>query len=115
MRVRGFESSINIIPRPFAGVQWNSRINFAMNRAKILELPVPPFLFSTAQVGAVRIEKGKSPTQLIGNDTVSVADKTPDGRDSVGLRVGQIVRRPCCSYHSARYGSRIRAITVGTL
>ena len=91
MRVRGFESSINIIPRPFAGVQWSSRINFAMNRAKILELPVPPFLFSTAQVGAVRIEKGKSPTQLIGNDTVSVAGKTPDGRDSVGLRVGQVV------------------------
>jgi TonB-linked SusC/RagA family outer membrane protein len=91
MRVRGFESSINIIPRQFAGVQWNSRINFAMNRAKILELPVPPFLFSTAQVGAVRIEKGKSPTQLIGNDTVSVANKTPDGRDSVGLKVGQVV------------------------
>jgi outer membrane receptor protein involved in Fe transport len=53
-------------------------INFAMNRAKIMDLPVPPFLFSTAQVGAVRIEEGKSPTQLIGNDTVSVADKTPD-------------------------------------
>jgi TonB-linked SusC/RagA family outer membrane protein len=90
-RVRGFESSVNIMPRPFAGVQWNSRINFAMNRAKILELPVPPFLFSTAQVGAVRIEKGKSPTQLIGNDTVRIAGKTPDGRDSVGLRVGQVV------------------------
>jgi TonB-linked SusC/RagA family outer membrane protein len=91
MRVRGLESSINIIPRPFAGVQWSSRINFAMNRAKILELPVPPFFFSTAQVGAVRIEKGKSPTQLIGNDTVRIAGKTPDGRDSVGLRVGQVV------------------------
>jgi TonB-linked SusC/RagA family outer membrane protein len=91
MRVRGFESSIYIVPRELAGVQWSSRINFALNRAKILELPVPPFLFSTAQVGAVRIEQGKSPTQLIGNDTVSVADKTPDGRDSVGLRVGQVV------------------------
>jgi hypothetical protein len=91
MRVRGFESSIYIVPRELAGVQWSSRINFALNRAKILELPVPPFLFSTAQVGAVRIEQGKSPTQLIGNDTVSVAGKTPDGRDSVGLRVGQVV------------------------
>jgi len=91
MRVRGFESSINIIPKPFAGVQWTSRINFAMNRGKILELPVPPFLFSTAQVGAVRIEKGKSPTQLIGNDTVSIAGKTPDGRDSVGLKIGAVV------------------------
>ena len=91
MRVRGFESSINIIPKQFAGVQWSSRVNFALNRAKIMELPVPPFLFSAAQVGAVRIEKGKSPTQLIGNDTVSVANKTPDGRDSVGLKVGQVV------------------------
>jgi TonB-dependent starch-binding outer membrane protein SusC len=91
MRVRGLESSINIIPKEFAGIQWSSRINFALNRAKIMELPVPPFLFSTAQVGAVRIEKGKSPTQLIGNDTVSVAGKTPDGRDSVGLKVGQVV------------------------
>src|SRR4030095_11580929 len=43
MRVRGLETSINIIPKEFAGVQWNSRINFALNRAKILELPVPPF------------------------------------------------------------------------
>jgi TonB-linked SusC/RagA family outer membrane protein len=91
MRVRGFESSINIIPKQFAGVQWSSRVNFALNRAKIMELPVPPFLFSAAQVGAVRIEKGKSPTQLIGNDTVSVANKTPDGRDSLGLKVGQVV------------------------
>ena len=91
MRVRGLESSINIIPRQFAGVQYTGRINFAMNRAKIMDLPVPPFLFSTAQVGAVRIEEGKSPTQLIGNDTVSVAGKTPDGRDSVGLKVGQVV------------------------
>ena len=91
MRVRGFESSINIIPAPFGGVQWNGRINFAMNRAKIMDLPVPAFFFSTPQVGAVRIEQGKSPTQLVGNDTVSVAGKTPDGRDSVGLRVGQVV------------------------
>src|SRR5204863_3948840 len=34
---------------------------------------------------------------------------------SIATLVGQIVCSPCCSYHSARYGSRIRAITVGTL
>ncbi len=34
---------------------------------------------------------------------------------SIATRVGQIVLTPCFSYHSARNGSRIRAITVGTL
>ena len=34
---------------------------------------------------------------------------------SIATRVGQIVFSPCFSYHSARSGSRIRAITVGTL
>jgi hypothetical protein len=91
MRVRGFESVFSVAPISYRGVSWNGRLNFALNRSTIMELPVPPFLFSTPQVGAVRIEKGKSATQLIGNDTVRIAGKTPDGRDSVGLLVGQVV------------------------
>ena len=34
---------------------------------------------------------------------------------SIATRVGQTVCRPWRSYHSARSGSRMRAITVGTL
>jgi hypothetical protein len=44
-----------------------------MNRSLITNLPVPAFLLGTPQTGAVRIEQGKSATQLIGNDTLPQA------------------------------------------
>jgi hypothetical protein len=80
----------------FRGVTWNTRVNFAFNRSEITELPVPPFLQGTPQVGAVRIEKGKSATQLIGNDTVAVAGTCParaltDVTDCSKTTVGQVV------------------------
>lgn len=91
MRVRGLEAVLGVVPVARASFQWNARVNFALNRAIITKLPVPAFFPSTAQVGTPYIQQGKSPTQLYGNDTVSVAGKTPDGRDSTGLAVGQTV------------------------
>jgi hypothetical protein len=70
MRVWGVEASASVFPIQKPGISWNSRINFGMNRSRITSLPVPSFLLGTFQVGAVRIEQGKSATQLIGNDTL---------------------------------------------
>jgi TonB-linked SusC/RagA family outer membrane protein len=78
MRVRGFETVLNAFPlQNFHGLMWNTRVNFALNRAVITRLPVAPFLFSTAQVGAIQIKEGQSATQLVGNDTVAVAGTCP--------------------------------------
>ncbi|HEY2853864.1 MAG TPA: SusC/RagA family TonB-linked outer membrane protein [Gemmatimonadaceae bacterium] len=78
MRVRGFEAVLNAFPaQNTRGITWNTRVNFAMNRAVITKLPVAPFLFSTAQVGAIQIKEGQSATQLVGNDTVAVAGTCP--------------------------------------
>ncbi|MGQ0646307.1 MAG: SusC/RagA family TonB-linked outer membrane protein [Gemmatimonadaceae bacterium] len=70
MRVKGLESTISLYPIQGSGLSWNSRINFGLNRSEITSLPVPAFLLGTFQVGAVKIEKGKSATQLYGNDTL---------------------------------------------
>ena len=80
MRVRGFEASLNAFPIQTAalgGISWNVRINFGMNRSKVTKLPVPAFLISTPQVGAIQIKEGQSATRLVGNDTVGVAGTCP--------------------------------------
>ena len=63
---------------------WNTRLNYGMNRSLITDLPVPAFLIGAPQVGAVKIEKGKSATQLIGNDTLP----QPGGRVVVPVVMG---------------------------
>ncbi len=70
MRVWGLETSVSLFPVQKSNFSWNTRVNWGMNRSKITDLPVPAFLLGTFQVGAVRIEEGKSATQLIGNDTL---------------------------------------------
>jgi TonB-linked SusC/RagA family outer membrane protein len=70
MRVRGLESTVSLFPVQQPSLSWNSRLNFGMNRSEITSLPVPAFLLGSFQVGAVKIEQGKSATQLYGNDTL---------------------------------------------
>jgi TonB-dependent starch-binding outer membrane protein SusC len=98
MRVSGFEAILNAFPYQssrYGGISWNTRINFAMNRSKITKLPVPPFLFSTAQVGANEIRLGQSVTRLVGNDTVAVAGTCPpnpvDPTVCASRQVGNVV------------------------
>ena len=81
MQVWGLESAVSVFPIQNPNLSWNSRLNFGMNRSKITKLPVPAFLLGTFQVGAVRIEEGKSATQLIGNDTLPQSPRTlyPNG------------------------------------
>lgn len=81
MKVWGIEASVSVNPVQRAGLTWNTRLNWGMNRSEITSLPVPAFLLGTFQVGAVRVEKGKSATQLIGNDTLPQSPRTlqPNG------------------------------------
>jgi hypothetical protein len=72
MRVWGFEAALSAYPVQGA-FTWNTRLNLGANRSRITELPVAPFLLGTPQVGATRIEQGKSATQLVGNDTLPQA------------------------------------------
>ena len=73
MRVRGLEISASAFPVQRQRFDWNTRINYGMNRSLITSLPVPAFLLGTPQTGATKIELGKSATQLIGNDTLPQA------------------------------------------
>jgi hypothetical protein len=73
MRVRGLEISAGGFPIQGDRFDWNTRINYGMNRSLITSLPVPAFLLGTPQTGAVKIEEGQSATQLIGNDTLPQA------------------------------------------
>jgi len=98
MRVGGFEAVLNAYPLQtsrYGGLSWNTRVNFAMNRSKITKLPVAPFLFSTAQVGAIEIREGQSATRLVGNDTIAVLNQCPahvvDPNTCIGRPVGQPV------------------------
>ena len=70
MKVRGLEATASVFPVQNQTFSWNARLNFGMNRSEITNLPVPAFLLGTFQVGAVKIEQGKSATQLFGNDTL---------------------------------------------
>jgi len=73
MQVKGAEVSVSAFPVQRASFAWNTRFNWGMNRSKVTKLPVAAFLLGTPQTGAVRIEEGKSATQLIGNDTLPQA------------------------------------------
>ncbi|MBK8061558.1 MAG: SusC/RagA family TonB-linked outer membrane protein [Gemmatimonadetes bacterium] len=81
MKVWGAEVAASLIPIQRGSFSWNTRVNWGMNRSEITKLPVPAFLLGTFQVGAVRIEQGKSATQLIGNDTLPQSPRTlyPNG------------------------------------
>lgn len=73
MDVTGNEVAIAAFPIATPDWTWTARLNWGMNRSKVTKLPVPAFLLGTPQTGAVKIELGKSATQLIGNDTLPQA------------------------------------------
>jgi TonB-linked SusC/RagA family outer membrane protein len=87
---RGLESMLQLTPVRFRRGEWNSTVIYQKVKPKITTLDVPTFrqggfaLF----LGQYQVEKGKSPTQIVGlvptdtNPDVSVArivgDATPD-------------------------------------
>jgi TonB-linked SusC/RagA family outer membrane protein len=73
MRTRGLELQVTGLPIQRSALQWKIDGSLALNRSKVLSLPVPPFSpggFGSTY-GGFQIEEGKSPTQIIGNDTLS--------------------------------------------
>ena len=98
MRVRGTEASLNAFPwqtSRFGGVTWNVRLNVGLNRSTISSLPVPAFLISAPQVGAIQIKEGLSATTLVGNDTSAMAGACPanpvDPSVCASRKVGDVV------------------------
>jgi TonB-linked SusC/RagA family outer membrane protein len=65
---KGYEVAVNAIPIQTNNLKWNSRINFWKNDAEVTRLDVPAFNTGAfgATLGTYRIQKGKSPTQVVG-------------------------------------------------
>ncbi len=69
LRNRGVEAAVQVRPFNNKGVDWTSRATFTLNRSDITDLPVPAFDITVAgfgeNLGAYRIEQGKSATQIV--------------------------------------------------
>jgi outer membrane receptor protein involved in Fe transport len=89
LRNRGIEAALQVRPLSSKLVDWTSRATFTLNRSEITELPVPAFDITVAgfgeNLGAYRIEKGHSATEIVstvdGNGTLkTVGNGEPDFR-----------------------------------
>ncbi|WP_412070549.1 SusC/RagA family TonB-linked outer membrane protein [Rubrivirga sp. IMCC43871] len=81
----GIELGLSLIPVDGPMVRWISRTSFWLNDAEVTELDVPAFQATGggfgATLGSIRIEQGKSPTQIVGVDNgevVALGDASPD-------------------------------------
>lgn len=65
---KGVEIGLTGVPISTKNLKWTSRVNFWKNNAIVTQLEVPAFNLGGfgASLGTYRIEKGKSPTQLVG-------------------------------------------------
>ena len=86
MKTSGIELSLGLNLIHSQNTNWLSRINFYRTRSEITELTVPAYNtggFATF-LGTYRIEKGVSPTRIVGSETdangnhLELGDETPD-------------------------------------
>jgi outer membrane receptor protein involved in Fe transport len=65
---KGIEITLNAVPITTSTIKWTSVTNFWKNDAEVTRLDVPAFNTGAfgATLGTYRIQKGKSPTQLVG-------------------------------------------------
>lgn len=77
---KGFEVSLDVTPVATKRIEWNSRVSFWLNRAKITRLDVPAYNLGAfgATLGTYRIDTLASPTQLVG---IGPSDQTGDKSD----------------------------------
>jgi TonB-linked SusC/RagA family outer membrane protein len=68
IRNRGVELALNLVPVRGAEWRWNIQSRFWKNNAEVTRLDVPAFNTGAfgATLGTYRIQKGKSPTQVVG-------------------------------------------------
>ena len=79
LRNRGLEAALAVFPIRKPDLSWVLRSTFYLNRSKIVSLPVPAFNtggFGTS-LGAFRIAKDSSATQIVGTEGL-VGDANPD-------------------------------------
>ena len=78
MTNKGIEAAIRAVPVETGDFSWNFGTTFSLDRSKMDSLSVPAFNAPNAgfgtSLGAGRIEQGKSLTQIVGRDTISVTD-----------------------------------------
>jgi TonB-linked SusC/RagA family outer membrane protein len=65
---KGVEIGLSAVPVLTKEWRWNMQVNWWKNKSKVTRLDVPAFNVGAfgATLGTYRIEKGKSPTQLVG-------------------------------------------------
>jgi hypothetical protein len=76
----GVEAMLQVTPvQQENGLSWVSRTTFALNRSNIAQLPVPAFSVGGfgVSLGAFRIEKDHSATQIVGNNGFMPDGVTP--------------------------------------
>jgi TonB-linked SusC/RagA family outer membrane protein len=68
IRNRGVELALNLVPVSGGDWRWNIQSRFWKNKAEVTRLDVPAFNTGAfgATLGTYRIQKGKSPTQVVG-------------------------------------------------
>ncbi len=78
MTNKGIETALRAVPIQTGGFNWTTGITFSIDRSKMDSLSVPAFNAPLAgfgtSLGAGRIQQGKSLTQIVGRDTITVAD-----------------------------------------
>jgi len=86
---RGLETTLSLVPLENDRITWNSRTSFWANDAEVTSLPVPAFRALGggfgATLGEIRIEEGKSPTQIVGID-----DRDGDGESDGVFQLGDV-------------------------
>jgi TonB-linked SusC/RagA family outer membrane protein len=87
LRNRGIEAALQVRPVANKLLEWTSRATLTLNRSDITDLPIPAFNITQAgfgaSLGAFRIEKGKSATQIVATvdgKLQPVGDGEPDFR-----------------------------------
>ena len=87
LRNEGVELGIEASPVNRSEFQWNTRVNFWLNRSKVERLDVPAFDAPNGGfasfIGVFRIQQGSSATQIVGpvpgvEGAVKIGDSEPD-------------------------------------
>ncbi|MEW5918862.1 MAG: SusC/RagA family TonB-linked outer membrane protein, partial [Gemmatimonadota bacterium] len=76
LQTDGLELSLGLLPLQNSALNWVFRTTFSSNSSEITKLPVPSFQtggFGTS-LGVFQIERGKSPTQIVGLDTTNAGE-----------------------------------------
>ncbi len=97
LRTKGVEAALTAEPLKHGSFDWTSHITFSKYRSVIDSLDVPPFNYAGGgfgtSLGAVRIQQGKSATQIVGRDTVAVLDD-PRCLEALSTKAGSGVCKP---------------------